>query len=144
MSDLVRPLPASKRLRREGDVDMPLAILDSADTQVYRQAMAQAEAIRDRDMPETIEDVSQTPAAASQARVQWSAMNTRSVPHISMLPSMSFSPFDIESTQVDIPATQPDFTPTQRDTQIDQTPTPVVPSVGLHQQKRQWIFTFCS
>ena len=61
MSDLVRPLPASKRLRRDGDVDMPLAILDSADTQVYRQAMAQAEAIRDRDMPETIEDVSQTP-----------------------------------------------------------------------------------
>ena len=56
MSDFVRPLPASKRPRREGDAEMPLAILDSGDTQDLRQAMVQAEAIRDRDMPQTIED----------------------------------------------------------------------------------------
>ena len=31
MSELSRPLPASQRSRREGDVEMPLAILDSGE-----------------------------------------------------------------------------------------------------------------
>ena len=65
-------------------------------------------------------------------------MNTRSVPHISMAPSLSFAPFDIPPTQVDFPSTQVDFEQTQPDipsTQIDFSPTQIAPSVGLHQQR---------
>ena len=121
MSGYDRPVRESKRPRFGGP---PLALLDSPATQTFNQALDVA---MDEAMPETIEDMSST-QAIPEARVQWSAMNTRSVPHIPLLPSMSFTPFDIPPTQVDVPATQPDYEPTQRDipdTQIDYTPTQI-------------------
>ena len=83
MSDLERPIPHSKRLRV--DVDRPLAILDTPGSQVYNAILDQA---MDQGLPETIEDVSQTPAPM-QARVDWSMMSARTQPHINMLPSMT-------------------------------------------------------
>ena len=82
----------------------------------------------DEAMPETIEDMSSTQAAPSQVRVDWSAMNTRSMPHIPMVLSLSFSPFAAPPTQPDIPPTQPDYDPTQLDvddTMIDYTQTQI-------------------
>ena len=122
MSDLDRPESLPKRPRTGVG---PLAILDSPATQTFNQALNQA---MDDAMPETIEDMSSTQAAPSQARVNWSAMNTRSMSHIPMLPSLSFSPFAVPPTQPDIPPTQPDYEPTQLDigdTLIDYSPTQI-------------------
>ena len=130
MSEHERPVPESKRPRVGFG---PLAILDSPATQTFNQALNQA---MDEAMPETIEDMSSTQAAPSQVRVDWSAMNTRSMPHIPMVPSLSFSPFAVPPTQLDIPPTQPDYDPTQLDvddTMIDYTQTQI---------NDTWVFTF--
>ena len=122
MSEHDRPESVSKRPRVGVG---PLAILDSPATQTFNQALNQA---MDDAMPETIEDMSSTQAAPSQVRVDWSAMNTRSMPHIPMLPSLSFTPFAVAPTQPDIPPTQPDYEPTQLDfddTMNDYTPTQI-------------------
>ena len=113
MSDLERPIPHSKRLRV--DVDRPLAILDTPGSQVYNAILDQA---MDQGLPETIEDVSQTPAPM-QARLDWSMMSARTRPHINMLPSMTqFT--DIPPAQA-YPPTQYDLPPTQVDTQFPPT-----------------------
>ena len=129
MSDLDRP--NSKRLRI--DVDRPLAILDTPGSQVYNTAL---ELAMDQSVPETIEDVSQTPAP-KQARVDWSMMSARTPPHINMHPSQ-FS--DIppaqgdKPTQHDVPSTQVDtqFPPTLLDTQLDLTQTQPVSEYSDH------------
>ena len=131
MSDLERPIPHSKRLRV--DVDRPLAILDTPGSQVYNAILDQA---MDQGLPETIEDVSQTPAPM-QARVDWSMMSARTQPHINMLPSMTqFTDIPpaqaYPPTQYDLPPTQVDtqFPPTLRDTQVDLTQTQPVSDFG--------------
>ena len=119
------PPPHSKRLRVG---DRP-SILDTPGSQYYNAALDIA---MDSQLPETIEDVSQTPAP-QQARVDWNMMSARTPPHINMLPSASqFS--DIPPAQYDVPPTQVDtqFPPTLRDTQLDLTQTQPVSEYSDH------------
>ena len=85
----------------------------------------------DSQVPETIEDVSQTPAAPMQARPNWDLMSAET-PHINMLPAdTQFSQIppaqDYAPTQID-----PSFPVTLPDTQVDLTQTQPVSEYSDH------------
>ena len=110
------PPPPPKRVRF--GANRP-SILDTPGSPLFNAALDIA---LDSQPMETIEDVSQTPAAPVQARPNWDVMSA-STPHVDMLPPDSqFSQIppaqDYAPTQID-----PSFPVTLPDTQVDLTQT---------------------
>ena len=118
------PPPPPKRLRFGPDRQ---AILDTPGSQYYNAALDIA---MDSQLPETIEDVSQTPAPM-QARVHWDVMSAET-PHINMIPADSLWS-QIPPAQPSVP-TQVDstFPVTLPDTQVDLTQTQPVSEYSDH------------
>ena len=124
------PPPHPKRLRFGNERP---SILDTPGSQHYNAALDIA---LDSQLPETIEDVSQTPAPM-QARVDWNMMSANTPPHINMLPSASqFSeipPAQYDPTQIDTQT--PAYIHTQRD---DLTPTQPVSQTQVTEYSDHW------